>query len=291
MTVVIDNTRKPASAKSVSPKPAPPLPTPPVVRVNGVVIPRDAIAQEIQNHPAEQPLAAWREAARALVVRELLLQEARRLGIVAMPQADGAGRRETDEEALLRALAEREIVTPEPDEAVCRRYYERHLARFRSPDIYEAAHILFAARQDDPAAFAEARRQAEAALAELRLRPERFADLAAALSACPSGAQGGNLGQITAGQTTPEFERALSALQPGELCDSPVATRYGFHVVRLDRRIAGRQLPLAMVSARIADYLREGVGRRATAQYIARLVSRAEIAGIAIEGAEAHRVN
>jgi phosphomannomutase len=41
----------------------------------------------------------------------------------------------------------------------------------------------------------------------------------------------------------------------------------------------------------IADYLKEGVSRRATAQYIARLVSRATITGIPMEGAEAHRVN
>ena len=42
---------------------------------------------------------------------------------------------------------------------------------------------------------------------------------------------------------------------------------------------------------RLRDLGVEGVERRATAQYIARLVSRANITGIEIEGAEAHRVN
>jgi peptidyl-prolyl cis-trans isomerase C len=50
-------------------------------------------------------------------------------------------------------------------------------------------------------------------------------------------------------------------------------------------------LPFERVSDRIADYLRDSVARRATAQYLARLVSRAEITGIALAGAEAHRVN
>jgi len=71
----------------------------------------------------------------------------------------------------------------------------------------------------------------------------------------------------------------------------PVETRYGLHIVRLDRRIDGRDLPFELVADRIADYLRHSVNRRATAQYIARLVSRAEITGIALAGREAHRVN
>ena len=42
----------------------------------------------------------------------------------------------------MRALIEREVVTPEPDEAACLRFYERNRQRFRSGDLYEAAHIL-----------------------------------------------------------------------------------------------------------------------------------------------------
>ena len=68
-----------------------------VVSVNGVVISRAAISRETQNHPASKPIEAWLAAARALVVRELLLQEARRVGIEPMPLQDAEGRRETDD--------------------------------------------------------------------------------------------------------------------------------------------------------------------------------------------------
>ena len=71
----------------------------------------------------------------------------------------------------------------------------------------------------------------------------------------------------------------------------PVATRYGFHIIRLDRRIGGRLQPFDMVAGRIAEFLRESVERRAIAQYIARLVSRAEIAGIDLANSEALRTN
>lgn len=268
------------------------LPKPVTVSVNGIVVPRDAIARETQYHPADRPILAWQAAARALAIRELLLQEARRLGVEAEPQADAQGRRETDEEALIRCLVEREVTTPEPDEANCRRYYEHNRARFRSAALYEAAHILFAAREDDAEAFAAARAQAHVVLKQLRAHPEQFGELARLCSACPSAAQGGNLGQISAGQTTVEFERALFALAPGATTEEPVVTRYGVHIIRLDRKIEGRELPFEFVADRIADYLRDSVRRRAGAQYVARLMSRAEITGVACEGAaEAHRVN
>jgi peptidyl-prolyl cis-trans isomerase C len=264
---------------------------PVAVSVNGVSIARDAIVREMQHHAAPKPIAAWQQAARALVIRELLLQRARMLDLKPEPISDEAGRRETDEEAMMRGVVDREVTVPEPDDETCRRYYDRNRARFRSPDIFEASHILFAAAASDRAAHAKAREDAAAVLAELRATPERFAELAQAHSRCPSAAQGGNLGQITAGQTTPEFEQALVALEPGQLCEAPVATRYGFHVIRLDRKHAGRTLPYEVVAGRIADYLRESVRRRADAQYVARLVSAARIEGIELAGADALRVH
>jgi len=262
-----------------------------IVSVNGVVVPRDTIAREVQHHPAPNPAAGWKEAARALAVRELLLQEARRNGVSAEPLSDAGGRRETEAEASIRALIESEIKVPKPDTGTCRRYYEQNRRRFRSPNIYEAAHILIAASAGDSEAYARAREQARVVLSELRERPERFAELARNVSACSSAAQGGNLGQIAGGQTTPEFEQALKTLVPGSLCTEPVATRYGFHIIWLERRLEGRELPFEAVATKIASYLAESVRRRAIAQYVARLASRAEIAGIDLAGVEAHRVH
>ena len=88
------------------------LPKPKTISVNGTVIPRGVIAREVQNHPAEKPILAWQAAARALVVRELLLQESRRLKITAEPLRDAEGRSETAEEAAMRRLAQRRGLPP-----------------------------------------------------------------------------------------------------------------------------------------------------------------------------------
>jgi peptidyl-prolyl cis-trans isomerase C len=249
------------------------------VSVNGVVISSAAIGRETQHHAAADPDEAWALAARALAIRELLTQEAERLGIVGEPADDGEGRRETPEEARLRTLLDREVVIPRAGEAECRRYYESNRRRFHSPDLYEAAHVLFAAAPGNEEARQAARQSAETLIAELQQRPEGFSAAAADCSDCPSARHGGNLGQIGPGQTVAEFERALEGMELG-LCGEPVETRYGFHVVRLDRRIEGRDLPFEAVRERIAEYLDEAVRRRALRQYVSILAGRVQVKGV-----------
>ena len=254
------------------------------ITVNGVAIPRKAIAAEVQNFPAGDAAASWVAATRALVVRELLHQEATRLEIAAEPETDAEGRTETAEDAQVRALIAREVRTPSADEAALRRYYEANRRRFVTSPLHEADHILIAADRNDGEAYAAARQKAAVLAEGLAVAPYRFAALAHAHSACPSREVGGSLGQIGSGDTTPEFEAALTALQPGEI-SPPVDTRYGVHLIRLVRRVEGRQLPFEAVRERIARYLVRHVQRHAMAQYVALLVARADIRGVAMAGA------
>lgn len=255
------------------------------ISVNGVVIPRAEIARELQNHSAKTPVEAFHAAARALVVRELLLAEAARLGIAAAALDDGEGCRETDEEALIRALIEQEVTVPKADEATCRRYYEQNRASFHTGDLYEASHILFPAAPDDAAGRAEARAAAEAALTALRAGTAGFEELARAHSACPSREVGGSLGQIGPGQTVPEFETALAGIAPGDPLPAPVESRYGIHLVRVAHRIAGRELPFEMVAQRIAERLEATTYAIAVRQYLSLLAGRADIRGVSLDGA------
>lgn len=254
------------------------------VSVNDVEIQAAVIAAECQNHPAENAEAAQREAVRSLVVRELLLQEAARLAIAAVPLTDEAGRTETAEDALIRGLLEDQIKTPEADDAACRRYYDNNSKRFHSADIFEASHILMSADAADTDAYAAAVKEAEAIIAMLAERPKDFESIARQRSDCSSGKEGGRLGQITRGQTTPEFETFLFALAEGQLCPQPVKTPYGVHVLRLDRREAGRAMPFDLVRDLVATYIEEASWRRAVSQYIRLLAGRSTIHGVDLSG-------
>lgn len=251
------------------------------VTVNGVEIAAAAIHAEMQHHPASSVAEAQAAATRALVVRELLEQEARRLAIVDSPDKD-----ETVEEARIRRLIEHEVRVPEPDDETCRRYYANNRQRFRTPDRFEARHILLAAAPDDLDARAAARTRATELLAELTDHPGRFALLAAQNSACPSATDGGHLGEVTRGSTVPEFETFLMSLEDGETCAQPVETRYGFHIVQLIRRHPGEVLQYEAIRAQIAAFLTDSSRQNALRQYLTVLAGRATITGAAIGQAD-----
>lgn len=255
------------------------------ISVNGVVIDRRAIAREAQYHEASKPVLAWQAAARALVIRQLLIGEAQRLAIHSEPLRDDRGRRETEEEAQIRALLEREVQMPQVFEDNCRIYYDNNRARFRTKTISVAAHILIQADARDLVAYDAARQKAAMLLDQIKQEPSLFEPLAREMSDCPSAAEGGSLGQVLSSETTPLFEAALDALGAGEITAEPVATSYGFHIIRLDRRVEGEVLPFEQVKDRIASYLTDNIRRRAGAQYIKILAGRAVIEGIALEAA------
>jgi peptidyl-prolyl cis-trans isomerase C len=256
------------------------------ISVNGVPVPETDIFAEAQNHPADNPGQALIAAARALVVRELLLQEARRLGIEAPARpSGGSGQTETADDAAIGELVEREVKTPSASETECRRFYDNNPARFQSDTLYEARHILLAAPPNDAAARRVARKQAQQLVERLTSSPDEFAALAAEHSACPSREAGGNLGQLTRGSTVPEFESALERMQEGELLAEPVESRFGFHIILLERKIPGERLPFELVQQRIESWLEATSWSKAVAQYIAILAGRAEISGIDIAAA------
>ena len=250
------------------------------VTVNGTEISYAEITREVQHHPAPTPAEAWQAATRALAVRAMLLEEADRLGLAAQPVSDAGRARETDEEALIRQVIEQQVTMPRPTEADCKRYYKQNRARFRTPSIAEASHILLSASKSNTETYAARRADAVRCIALLSGKSTDFAKLARDLSDCSSAAQGGNLGQLSPGQTTPAFEAALTAMAPGEISVEPVESPYGFHIIHLERRIEGRDLPFEAVKTRIANYLTDRVSRTATAQYLARLATAASITGI-----------
>lgn len=266
--------------------PEPEIPPPPTfgeVRVNGIEIVPEAIAQEIQHHPAPDAETAWVEAARALVVRELLLQEARRRGLSPDRLTDDDSRLEMEDDALIRMLLEEEVRPQSPDDAECRRYYEANIERFRTPELFEAAHILIEPPTDDQAAWDEARGQAEALIFKIANDPAAFAAAARAHSGCASAQQDGSLGQIRRGELVVEIQQALEKLDDGTTAEAPVQSRFGWHILRLHRRVSGRTLPFEMARDRIADMLEARSWSVEATRYIAQLGKIADVEGISLE--------
>lgn len=64
---------------------------------------------------------------------------------------------------------------------------------------------------------------------------EKFADLAAAHSQCPSGQKGGELGEFGPGQMVKEFDEVVFSAPVGEV-QGPVKTQFGYHLLEVTAR-------------------------------------------------------
>lgn len=234
------------------------------------------IAREMQFHRAARPERSRADAARALVVRELLRREAER---VALAPASVQVGREGAEEAAIRMLLEHQVESRAPGEEDCRRYFEQNPERFRAPSRMRIRHILLPAPADDPEARLHARRLADELIAGLQADPALFADFALRHSACPSKDTGGDMGWLQRGQATPEFDRQVFRLREG-LAAFPVESRWGCHVVRIDGIAGGEPLPFDEVRGRISDYLELQVRQQALQLYLQQLEQRYGVRGL-----------
>ncbi len=100
-----------------------------------------------------------------------------------------------------------------------------------------------------------------------------FAQLARANSEDTSASKGGDLGWISPGDTVPEFERAMNALQPGQISE-PVRSPFGWHLIQVvERRSADMSKERRRLTARQA--LRERKSEEAYEEWVRQLRDRA----------------
>lgn len=252
----------------------------PTITINGIAIPEKDLANELQYHPNKNFAVVVQQAGQALVIRQLLLNEAKKQGLLSDNETD-------NEEEAMQKLVENNINYDAPNEDICKRYFDNNKAKFMTMPLMEVDHILLAAAKDDVEGRDAAKNNANVIISQLRQEinngePSTFAALAKEYSACPSKESGGNLGQLSKGQTVPEFERQLMPLAEG-LSDNAIESRYGFHVVNVNRKIEGKQLEYDMVSDKVRGYLINSASHLAIQAYIQSLVEQADIQGVPIK--------
>lgn len=248
----------------------------PVASINGVAL-----------HAPDEALPA--EVLRQRACTELLRQAAQSAGL--LDRADQAGADGVISEAASRAieaLLERELHVPDPTEDACRRYYAAHESRFRTGERVRARHILFAVTPGvDVAAL---RKHAEPVFLDVRCHDGRssgrFAEAARKWSNCPSGAEGGELGWLSAEDCAPEFARELFGHAEVGVLPRLVHSRFGLHVVEVLEREPGVAQPFDSVRAAVANALRQQTFVTSLRQYLSLLAGEATLAGVELDAAE-----
>lgn len=190
--------------------------------------------------------------------------------------------------AAIEVLLERELDSPEPSEEACRRHHAAHEAAYSTGERVRARHILFAVTPGvDVVAL---RKRAETILLDVRCHDgqaaEGFADAARQWSNCPSGAEGGDLGWLVAGDCAPEFARELFAQVGVGVLPLLVHSRFGLHVVEVQEREAGVAQPFAAVRGAVANSLRQQAFVTALRQYLRLLAGAATVDGVDLDAAD-----
>jgi peptidyl-prolyl cis-trans isomerase D len=147
-------------------------------------------------------------------------------------------------------------------------YYTAHQEMFHREEQVRARHILFKLPEEATAEQeAAVREKAEQVLHELR-KDGDFAALAQQYSEdMASREKGGDLGFFSRGQMVKPFEDAAFSLPVGELSEL-VRTAFGYHILRLEDKIAGEVKPLVEVQQEIIEKIREEKTREATLTFV-----------------------
>ncbi len=177
-----------------------------------------------------------------LIARKLFLLEATR-GLFEAEPAFKAQLKQAKESLLTGYAIEKALssITVKEEEIV--KFYEENREMMAGGDLVSASHILVS---DE----AEAARIRE----EIVSGKTTFEDAAKANSTCPSGAEGGSLGEFGRGQMVPEFENACYTMEIGEV-SAPVKTQFGYHIIRLDGKKKAEAPALSVVRESIRGKL------------------------------------
>ncbi len=168
---------------------------------------------------------------------------------------ENKGQYRTDPQIRLKYLSfpfDQNKETDVPDEKI-KRYYQQNIQSYIVPEKRSARHILIKAEEDEGAErLAEKRQRAEDILAKAKAEGADFAELAKEFSEGPSAPGGGDIGFFSRGQMVPPFENAVFAMQEGDVSEV-VQTRFGFHIIKLDRIELERVKPLDEVKEDIVE--------------------------------------
>lgn len=184
-----------------------------------------------------------------LVDRRAIIIAARRDGFDKDPAVRRQIARATDT-ALQNALLTREIAPGLTDEAIKARY-DRDVAGKSGEQEAHARHILVPDEDTAKKIIGELKGGAD------------FAELAKKYSTDPAGStNGGDLGFFKRGDMLPEFAEAAFSLKPGTYTETPVKTRFGWHVIKLEELRTAPPPSFEQVKDEVRQQLiQEGVAR------------------------------
>jgi peptidyl-prolyl cis-trans isomerase SurA len=157
-------------------------------------------------------------------------------------------RAEVEKSEIIESQVRKKVnITPEDVE----RYYQLNQKKYIADERARVRHILLVVPEGSDGAKAAMEKASE--IRRRALTGEDFAKLAESYSEGAGASEGGDIGWITRGSLLQEIdELAFGKLAVGEV-SQPVRTSAGIHLVKVETREAGKQIPFANVKEKVGE--------------------------------------
>jgi len=152
--------------------------------------------------------------------------------------------RKVKEEMLIGYAMQKVMEGVKVKEEEVQKYFDENKEKFPQTRSFNASHILV-----------DSEEKANEILASIKAGEIEFADAASKYSSCPSGQNGGELGDFSSGQMVPEFENACAEMEIGTISD-PVQTQFGYHLIKLNSRTDGGDVKYEDVKDQLTEALK-----------------------------------
>lgn len=181
------------------------------------------------------------------------------------------------QQILLSKLYQKIIATVTVAEPDLKKYYDEHLDMYKEPEKIKAQHILIKAEEGKKDQEEKARKKAESLIAQLKKGAD-FNKLAKENSDDTSNKDnGGDLGAFAKGMMVTEFEEASWKLKEGEITQTPVKTRFGYHIIKRGASLPATTKSFAEVKENIRAQLERERKQKAFEDWLKQAKDRATI--------------
>ena len=218
-----------------------------VATVNGKPIPAAKVDQVVKQVVAQGKATdspQLREAIKKdLIGREVLIQEADKQGVGTRPDVKNAIDNARQSIIINAMLADYIKKNPVKD-ADIKAEYDKYKAQMGDKE-YHARHILVGTEDE-----------AKQIIAKLK-GGAKFEDLAKQSKDPGSAPNGGDLDWASPASFVPEFSKAMTSLQKGQVTETPVHTQFGWHVIKLEDVRPAKVPPLEEVKQQVAESLQQ----------------------------------
>ena len=203
--------------------------------------------------PKEKQYELKKRVIEGIITQELVYSDAKKTGVLDSKEY------KTELQAVLvriekqlaaKVWEKKQFEKVKVSDAEVKAYFDSHTEEFIEKEKVHARHILVKTESD-----------AKGILKKLNglhgeVLKSKFIELAKSDSTGPSGPKGGDLGLFPQGQMVPEFNDAVFKMKVGTITPKAVKTQFGYHVIYLEEKKAGKKMSFKEVKSFIDQRLK-----------------------------------